>query len=370
MPPLTDRPRHYYKGESVRIIVVLMLMAWCSLVHAAIYNVGPGKGNYPTIAAAVAKARAGDTVLVKPGTYNELVTTQTAGSSANKIVLKSLMRRTAIVSGIRIDHAYVRVEGFTVAGAGISINAGQAEVVDNYIENCADAAISTKAGVRDIVISHNRIYHSQYGIIVSGRNILVDHNEVERVFRYNKGDCDYARFFGDSIVFRYNHFHGTRFDTTGHYEVPGAHLDCWQTFDNNGEHAKDITWENNTCADCDEGVMAEGIFNKKSSGFLFRNNLFYEISENAVSLDSNAAARIDYNFYCRARAHFKTGQHDIENRDPLFFNPDSGDFRLQKGSPAIGAGKDLGVAFDLNGAPRKNPPDIGAYEAESVLPAK
>jgi hypothetical protein len=49
--------------------------------------------------------------------------------------------------------------------------------------------------------------------------------------------------------------------------------------------------------------------------------------------------------------------------DPKFVNSSAGDFHIQAGSPAIGAGTHNGApAYDLDCQPRPNPPAIGAYE--------
>ncbi|MCK4654972.1 MAG: hypothetical protein KAU01_11075 [Candidatus Cloacimonetes bacterium] len=69
-----------------------------------------------------------------------------------------------------------------------------------------------------------------------------------------------------------------------------------------------------------------------------------------------------------------TGISNID-ADPLFINPDNGDFHLQDSSPCIGAGIDhieitgnwyYAPLFDIEGNPRPNPagsmPDMGAYE--------
>lgn len=58
----------------------------------------------------------------------------------------------------------------------------------------------------------------------------------------------------------------------------------------------------------------------------------------------------------------------ISSDDPLFVNPDSGDFRLQSSSPCIDTGltiagiHDQPGFVDLAGKPLLNEPDIGAYE--------
>ena len=47
--------------------------------------------------------------------------------------------------------------------------------------------------------------------------------------------------------------------------------------------------------------------------------------------------------------------------DPKFVNSSAGDFHIQAGSPAIGAGTHTGApAYDLDCQPRPNPPAIGA----------
>ena len=52
--------------------------------------------------------------------------------------------------------------------------------------------------------------------------------------------------------------------------------------------------------------------------------------------------------------------------DPLFVNPDEGDYHLQSGSPCIDAGiSDGAPATDKDGNPRDSNPDMGAYEFES-----
>jgi len=58
-----------------------------------------------------------------------------------------------------------------------------------------------------------------------------------------------------------------------------------------------------------------------------------------------------------------SGEGNI-NADPLFVNPEAGDFHLQAGSPCIDAGRsgqDI-PAYDLDGKQRDSRPDMGAYE--------
>jgi hypothetical protein len=58
--------------------------------------------------------------------------------------------------------------------------------------------------------------------------------------------------------------------------------------------------------------------------------------------------------------------------DPLFVNPGAGDYHVQTGSPAIGAGVNLSSSFttDYAGTTRTPPWTIGAYQfGGASLPA-
>ena len=52
------------------------------------------------------------------------------------------------------------------------------------------------------------------------------------------------------------------------------------------------------------------------------------------------------------------------NEDPLFVDPQNYDYTPGENSPLIDFGIDLGIVTDLFGAPRSNPPDVGAVERQ------
>ena len=375
------------------------------------------------IAHACSTVVAGDTALILPGTYPERVVFRHSGSANNIIVFKSQPRRTATTWGFDSNSpatgSYTRIEGFNVVwdttltgwrDYGIFISSNNVEVVDNYLSGLRRTAIQgnwSQPWTRDNYIAGNRIFHCQAGMGVLGTNWLIESNEIERLFYYRSGDCDYTRFFGDSIVFRRNYFHGTDPDSIG-----TAHVDCFQTFDNNGEHASYVTMEANRGSDFAQAFMGEGHFYHTSHDILFKNNIFYRgwawglciqdianvrvlnntfayiqwhgvgfsgpyapggVVRNNIFFNTNtsywwadtAQASGDYNLIFGADDPTVIGPHDILDQDPLFVDSINNDFRLQAASPAVEHGDSLlEVLDDIIGTSRPQGLkwDIGAYE--------
>ena len=56
------------------------------------------------------------------------------------------------------------------------------------------------------------------------------------------------------------------------------------------------------------------------------------------------------------------GSGNILNMDPLFLNPEEGNFRLEQQSPAVNVLSEATLPEDLDGLPRDSLPDLGAYE--------
>ena len=365
-------------------------------------------------------AAAGGTVIVKAGTYNERVVPQNSGAPGARITFKAQPRRSVTMWGFyTVNSDYLRIEGFNITtdpsltgwteGRGVFIRSDHVEVVDNYFYDIDSAGIAGywhEPFPQEAYVAHNTIYRCQMGITIHGRGWIVEHNEIERLYQYGAGDCDYSRFFGDDHIIRYNYFHGTNFD-----EIGNAHVDCFQTFTNNGEHAYNILFDGNVCHDFHQGLMASNVRNTATSHFTFRNNvfahgrawglcvhnvdfitvenntfadiqyhgagfrdnsignivrnnIFYKISSSYWASDGGQVTG-DYNLIFDANPPSVAGDHNILDMDPLFVDPNNSDFHLQSDSPAIDAGIALGqVAVDLDQTPRPQGAgwDIGAYE--------
>jgi hypothetical protein len=108
-----------------------------------------------------------------------------------------------------------------------------------------------------------------------------------------------------------------------------------------------------------------GINNHQIKDTLFKNNLFFT--------DKNDFLRV-YNKNLNVKDFNALITNDLINNpqnwitsgnlnvDPMFVDPENGDFRLRAGSPAIGAGINVGLTHDYDGKQFKSTPSIGPYE--------
>ncbi len=376
---------------------------------AADTNPGTEEKPFKTVQHAADMAKPGDTVYVMAGKYDERVKVKSGGTEGRPVAFVAMPRRSATVRGFDLDASYVRVEGFEITAdkpvTAVQLRASHCEIMDNYIHDMmvavggtvgkpsADGNTRDYSAVTHNQIAYNKVYHCEYGFILGGEDWLVENNEVNRLFMYAPGnrndDCDYSRFFGKGCIQRYNYYHGST-----RQEIKTAHVDCLQTFTNNGEIAMDLLFEHNTCFDFHQMCMVEsaphlgsvrgwtfrhnivstnsptmrggwgpdiiqtldvrienctistvnwaaiGLRGKESTGGLIRNNILCEADRAVVHGDQHFSAAnpvIEYNLT------FKTAplaaETNINDKDPLFVNPRKRDFRLKKGSPAIGAGK-------------------------------
>ncbi|MHB8521321.1 MAG: DUF1565 domain-containing protein [Limisphaerales bacterium] len=375
---------------------------------AADANPGTEEKPFKTVQHAADEAKPGDTVCVMAGKYDERVKVKAGGTEGKPLVFVAMPRRSASMRGFDLEASYIRVEGFDITAdqpaTAVQLRASHCEILDNYIHDMmaavngtvgqpsADGNTRDYSAVAHNRIAYNKVYHSQYGFILGGEDWLVENNEVSRLFMYAPGnrndDCDYSRFFGKGCIQRYNYYHGST-----RQEIRTAHVDCLQTFTNNGEIAMGLLFEYNTCFDFHQMCMVEsaphigsvrgwtfrhnivspnsptmrggwgpdiiqtldvtienctistvnwaaiGLRGKESTGGLIRNNILCE-AERAVddAMDfSPANPVIEHNLTFKTAP--LTRGTNINGQDPLFVDPQQRDFRLRKGSPAIGAGQ-------------------------------
>ncbi len=342
------------------------------------------------------------------GKYDERVKVKAGGAEGKPVSFLSMPRHAASVGGFDLEADYVRVEGFEITSdkpaTAVQLRASHCEILDNYIHNMmagvsgtsgepsADGKARDYSAVAHNRIAYNKVYHCEYGFILGGNDWLVEDNEVNRLFMYASGnqydDCDYSRFFGKGCVERRNYYHGST-----QKEIKTAHVDCLQTFCNNGEISMGLLFEYNACFDFHQMCMVEsaphignvrdwtfrrdiaspnspsmrggwgpdiiqtpnvtienctivtprwsaiGLRGKESTGGLIVNNMLCD-AERAVDDRSDFTAA---NPVMEHNLTFETaplaGDLNINGKDPLFVDPQNRNFRLREGSPAIAAGK-------------------------------
>ncbi len=382
---------------------------------AADMNPGTEQQPFRTVQHAADAAQPGDTIYVMAGRYDERVNVgakhlspvPAGGTEGKPIAFVARPRRSATVGGFDLEAGYIRVEGFEITAdqpaTAVQLRASHCEIVDNYIHDMrvavsgtvgqpsADGNTRDYSAVTHNRIAYNKVYHCEYGFILGGEDWLVENNEVSRLFMYAPGnqndDCDYSRFFGKGCIQRYNYYHGST-----RQEIKTAHVDCLQTFTNNGEIAMDLLFEYNTCFDFHQMCMVEsaphigsvrgwtfrhdivsaqgptlrggwgpdivqtldvtienctiakaawatiGLRGQESTGGQIRNNILCE-AERAVDdrMDFSPANPVmEYNLTFQTAP--LAGGTNINGQDPLFADPQNRNFRLRQGSPALGAG--------------------------------
>jgi hypothetical protein len=148
--------------------------------------VGAGQ-EYASIQAAANAARAGDTVLVSAGTYNEKVSTVRSGTANARITFRA-SGKVVIKTFSSIGHDYITVDGFemTAANEGFMMrwNGDYGQLLNNIIHDTgADWGVVDADG-NNFYASGNR-YYSSTGpgddltvFMVGGNNSVVENNEI------------------------------------------------------------------------------------------------------------------------------------------------------------------------------------------------
>ncbi len=261
--------------------------------YGATYYVSPngndaGSGSdaapWRTIGKCATTITAGDTCVVRDGTYSENVTISRSGAEGRPLVFKAENRHGASVVGtISVSNTahYVRVDGFKVfipngARTGISSSGNYNEIINNEISTNSTSLGTNNTALRIdgnySLASGNYVEKTCFGYYLYGSNNIFQNNKATALkLNGDCGDVDYMRFFGSNHLIRNNVFQGIN-----KAEVGSAHVDCFQTYDNNGPQysIRNIVVDGNYCSDASQGMMLEGKIFMQSRGLIVRNNVF------------------------------------------------------------------------------------------------
>ena len=314
-----------------RLVILVVSLLYASS-DAAIYYVAKsgsdtnnGSETHPwlTIQHAVDQVDGGDTVYVKSGVYNELVTFNRSGSQTDGyIVVQNAPGEAAVIDGnglassggwapalIKIvSKNYIKVIGFELRNlitsdggifpAGIWVRgvSHHVEIVNNVVHhiemNASDAGAhgiavygtSAPDSIHNLRIEGNEIYACKLGwsesLVLNGNvsnfvvsnNVVHDNDNIGYDFIGFEGECpdpafDQARNgqVYDNVVYnidsRGNPAYGGEASADGFY-VDGG---------------RDIVFDGNTAYQCNIGFeLASEHKNKSTSGIILRNNFIYD----------------------------------------------------------------------------------------------
>jgi hypothetical protein len=166
-------------------------------------DANPGTASKPfrTLQKALDSVKAGQTVLVRAGTYPEWATAGKGGSSTAPVTLQAYPGEQPVITGrLKVTASYVRVSGFVFEG-GTSANATEVliyvssgdyvEIVGNEIRKAAKSAVylSGSDGSRIVdnwIHDNGTHWNLDHGIYWgSGNGGLIADNVIERSFAYN-----------------------------------------------------------------------------------------------------------------------------------------------------------------------------------------
>ncbi|MFE9812061.1 sigma-70 family RNA polymerase sigma factor [Streptomyces sp. NPDC005548] len=253
------------------------------------------------------------------------------------------------------------------AGAGISaIEADHVDITGNHVHSNAWFTVYGSSGIsvltpRDtgggdprtykIRITGNRVHDNETKVKWEGCRCYSDGNGI--IVDTTKGDPERGRPAYNGRVLVANNIS---------YDNGGSGIHAYKS--------RHVDIVNNTAYLNGRSTRVEtpyaNIFAHDSTDVRLLNNIAYGRPGQATNSTSrNVNVTYDYNVYFGGKAPETKGPHDII-ADPKFTAPGTSpnaDFRLMKGSPAIGSATPFpATSTDFTGAPRKGgAPDRGAY---------
>jgi hypothetical protein len=311
-------PPENLRAETIATISPADLSA-CSILVDRATNVATGSGStrrFAAIQAAVDAAKPGDIVCVGAGDHNdERVAVTRSGTAKAPIRIRAL--GDVRMAGFVVKANHVAIEGFTVSNRslgedqegramGIYLSGTGLKAIGNTVIDTASDGIGCDAyppSCTDVLIARNTVRGVDgTGIVVAGRRILVEGNDVSRSVVINSSDADGMRFFGSEITFRGNYIHDI--SDRGYPEGENPHTDCFQTFDNAKPSTTNVVIENNICDNVDHQCLIATALRKQSAGIKFRNNICNNNGSQGVFIRNFRSIEVTNNLFLPSIKYF------------------------------------------------------------------
>ena len=350
---------------------------------------GSFENPYLTPSNGIAQAETDDVIFLKNGTYE----IRTPLALSKKITLRGESRENAIIRNTKTDGASYtayRVATITVAGArvesltlcdgvcngaqgkadqaGGNISMTAAGVVSNCVVRsgrsgvCTGNLTSNKYGGGNIYVSAGLITHcvvsngafkGQYsgcggGIAIGGKNVTIDTCLITGNGTGQRGTTMVNGWGGGIYVYNVTGVKILNSTITGNAALLGGGIYC----ENKNTVVKNCIIAGNTTPTADESTGAPN-WHFLTSSTVTVNDWAANVSSCLWGNDRNCSAIGAGSFVA----------------SPGFTDAANADYTLGEGSLAIGKGVTYeGIPVDLNGTPRKDPPDIGCYQSDHAVP--
>jgi parallel beta-helix repeat protein len=357
---------------------------------------------FKTIDRANKLVAAGDTVLVKNGTYNENLTISTSGTSKSWITFKAFPGHKPFVKGsyvaFNVVSSYIKIIGFeivSIAENGIAIggnNNHHVQILNNKIHDCGCNGIG---GIKTdyLTIENNIVYRNAFTApwMCSGITIYQAqdsdrqpgfHNIVRGNISYSnenrKVDKDGKVTDGNGIII--DDLKHTQGEVKSPKYLSSTLVENNIVFDNGGRginifQSERVTVRNNTSFKNSKSKTLYEVSDGEISSLSSDNNSFYnniaygsDRSKRTLVDSKSTGNKWDYNLSYNGKIAVDRkvlGKRNIVDVDPLFISPsisiDKANFRLRRKSPAINSGTSISAAsIDITGKKRSKK-DLGAY---------